>query len=398
MRWPDMNTIWSKRSRIGGQQAGSPEAPKTRRVDWINVAITLTFVASAGLAAWGWDREPPGRRSTATDERGRLAAKPSAIPAAGWKDILVRSYREISADDLALIGRSIAFSGVLALFPALAAFVSIYGLFADVSDAQRHLAALTGIVPADAMTLIGEQMLRLAQANEAGLSFTFLAGILISIWSANAGMKALFKGLNIAYEEVETRSFLRLNVTTLAFTLGTIVLFILAVAAMIGLPIAMSMVRLDASLLPLSWLRWPVLLLIATGAISLLYRFGPSRQRARWRWVTPGSFGAGLLWIAGSSAFSWYLSRFADYATTYGSLGAIFGFMMWLWLSAMIVLFGAELNSEIERQLLVDSTAGPALPLGVRGAQVADTVGPAQRGSIISLLLAKPPASHDRVG
>ncbi len=326
-----------------------------------------------------------------------MAAKPSAIPLAGWKDILVRSYREIADDDVASIGRSIAFSGILALFPALAAFVSIYGLFADVADAQRHLAALAGIIPADAMTLLGEQMVRLAAANQASLSLTFALGFLLSIWSANSGMKALFKGLNIAYEEVETRTFVRLNLTTLTFTLGTIALFILAVAAVIGVPVALSIMRIDATGLSLSWLRWPALLFGVAGAISLLYRFGPSREPAKWRWVTPGSLGAALLWIAGSSAFSWYLSNVADYATSYGSLGAIFGFMMWLWLSAVIVLFGAELNSEIERQLVVDSTTGAARPLGLRGARVADTVASAQRGSILSAVLAKAPASRSEI-
>ena len=395
-RWPAMDATHSKRSRAT-QLDGAPERPKKRRVDWADVAITLTFVASAGLAAWGWGQEPPRRHSAVEVDRGRMAAKPSAIPLAGWKDILVRSYREIADDDVASIGRSIAFSGILALFPALAAFVSIYGLFADVADAQRHLAALAGIIPADAMTLLGEQMVRLAAANQASLSLTFALGFLLSIWSANSGMKALFKGLNIAYEEVETRTFVRLNLTTLTFTLGTIALFILAVAAVIGVPVALSIMRIDATGLSLSWLRWPALLFGVAGAISLLYRFGPSREPAKWRWVTPGSLGAALLWIAGSSAFSWYLSNVADYATSYGSLGAIFGFMMWLWLSAVIVLFGAELNSEIERQLVVDSTTGAARPLGLRGARVADTVASAQRGSILSAVLAKAPASRSEI-
>ena len=367
----------------------SNEAVRRRGLDKIDVAILLTFVGSAGLAAWGWRQPSP--RVKSEGDRGRLSAAPQKIPPKGWKDILVRSYREIGDDDVFSVARSIAFTGMLALFPALAAFVSIYGLFADVNQAREHLAALAGIVPAEVMTLIGEQMVRIAEANNASLSLTFLLSLVLSFWSANSGMKALFKGLNVAYEEQETRSFLHLNLVTMGFTTGMIALFIVAAACVIGLPILFQALHIDPARVPLAWLRWPALLLVVMGAISLLYRFGPSREQARWRWVTPGSLAAGALWIAGSSLFSLYLSRFADYSATYGSLGAVFGFMMWLWLSTVIILFGAELNAEIEHQTAVDSTIGPPLPLGARGAQMADTIGAAQHGSLWNALRKKRP-------
>lgn len=384
-----MAGLFARPSRSRKEPRSISEPRHRRGLDKIDAAILLTFVASSALAAWGW-RQPSPREKTEGD-RGRLSAAPQKIPAKGWKDILVRSYREIGDDDVFSVARSIAFTGMLALFPALAAFVSIYGLFADVNQAREHLAALAGIVPAEVMTLIGEQMVRIAQANNASLSLTFLLSLVLSFWSANSGMKALFKGLNVAYEEQETRSFLRLNLVTMGFTTGLIALFVVAAACVIGLPILFQALHIDPARVPLAWLRWPVLLLVVMGAISLLYRFGPSREQARWRWVTPGSFAAGALWIVGSSLFSLYLSRFADYSATYGSLGAVFGFMMWLWLSAVIVLFGAELNAEMEHQTAVDSTIGPPLPLGARGAQMADTVGAAQYGSLWKSLLQKRP-------
>ena len=290
-------------------------------------------------------------------------------------DIAWRTAKEVQADDLATVARSIAFSGMLALFPALGAFVAVYGLFADVATARDHLAGLAGIVPASAMTLLGEQMTRLASASEANLSLAFVFGLALSVWSANAGMKALFKGLNVVYEEKEKRGFLKLNLVSLAFTVGTVLLLALAMAALVALPVALDFLRVDAGLIGLSHLRWPALFAVATLFLSVLYRYGPSREKPKWRWVTPGGAAAAVLWMIGSALFSWYLTRFADYDATYGSLGAVFGFMMWLWLSSTVVLVGAELNAEIEHQTAADSTTGAEQPLGARGASMADTVG-----------------------
>jgi membrane protein len=264
---------------------------------------------------------------------------------------------------------------MLALFPALGAFVSVYGLFADVETARDHLAGLTGVIPANAMALLGEQMVRLASASEANLSLAFVFGLALSVWSANAGIKALFKGLNIVYEEKETRGFLKLNLVSLGFTLGTVLFLVLAMGALVALPVALEFLRVDPGVIGLSHLRWPALLAIAMLFLSVLYRYGPSREKPKWRWVTPGGAAAAVMWMAGSALFSWYLTRFADYDATYGSLGAVFGFMTWLWLSSTVVLIGAELNAEIEHQTAADSTTGAEQPLGARGARMADTVG-----------------------
>lgn len=311
----------------------------------------------------------------ASPRRGRRASLPWDIPAAGWKDILWRFAREVVEDDVLTVARGVAFSGILALFPALAAFVSIYGLFADVGTAREHLAALTGLVPAAALTMIGDQMVRIASANDAGLSVTALLGVLVALWSANAGVKSLFRGLNIAFEEREKRGFLKLQLAALAFTVGGVLFVALAASAIIAVPVALKVIGAQGLIPLLAALRWPVLLAVMVAGLALLYRFGPSREDARWAWVSPGAVAAALLWMAASILFSWYLTGVADYEAAYGPLGAIFGLMIWLWLSAIVILLGAELNAEVEHQTARDSTTGEPEPLGRRGATMADQVG-----------------------
>lgn len=333
--------------------------------------------------------EESPREAEGEVERGRHAEKPSDIPARGWKDVAWRTLRGYRNDNIGSVAGSIAFSGITALFPALAAFVSIYGLFADVETARHQLAALAGIIPAGAATLIGEQMIRIAAQKQATLSTTFLLSLVLSIWSANAGMKALFGGLNIAYGEKEKRNWFKLNAVTLGFTFGAVVFLTLAMTAVVAVPVVLHFLRLDALATVLALLRWPALLVLTMAALAFIYRYGPSREKPKWRWVTQGSVTASVLWLLGSALFSWYLSNFANYNATYGSLGAVFGFMMWLWLSSVIVLVGAEMNSETERQTLKDSTTGQPKPLGDRGAEAADTVGESKTDSMLPEFISK---------
>lgn len=326
--------------------------------------------------------EPPEAART-EPERGRQAETPAEIPPKGWKDIVWRAWKEFREEDISSVSRSIAFSGMLALFPALAAFVSIYGLFADVETARSQLAGLTGIIPADAATFIGEQMIRIAAQEQATLSATFLLSLVLSIWSANGGIKALFSGLNIAYDEKEERGFFRLNLVSLAFTAGGVIFLTLAMGAVIAVPVILHVLHLDAAAQMLALVRWPALLILTMGVLAAVYRYGPSREKPKWRWVTLGSAVASILWLIGSLLFSWYLANFANYNATYGSLGTVFGFMMWLWLSSVVVLFGAEINAEAERQTLKDSTTGEEEPMGERGATAADTVGEAKTDSVL---------------
>jgi len=357
----------AKGKRMTGARAAGYVAP------WLVLAGVVGALVLERARADAEEPVPPA--GNASLRRGRRAARPWEIPAAGWKDILWRFAREVVEDDVLTVARGVAFSGILALFPALAAFVSVYGLFADVGSAREHLAALTGLVPAAALTMIGDQMVRIAAANDAGLSATAVLGVLVALWSANAGVKSLFRGLNIAFEETEKRSFIKLQLAALAFTVGGVLFIAVAAAAIIAIPVALKVLGAQGLVPLLAALRWPALLAVMVCGLALLYRFGPSREDARWSWVTPGALAAALLWMSASILFSWYLTSVADYQAAYGPLGAIFGLMIWLWLSAIVILLGAELNAEIEHQTARDSTTGEPEPRGFRGATMADQVG-----------------------
>jgi membrane protein len=341
----------------------------------------LLVLAGAGVALAQDPKTPGGRSGGDPTERGRgrRANSPHDIPARGWKDIALRTKKEFSEDQVPMIAAGVTFYTLLALFPALGAFVALYGLFADVGEAQRHLALLSFMLPPAALTFIGDQMIRIAAENDGGLSLAFVVGLLASIWSANGAMKALITGLNIAYEEEEKRPFLRKTLTSLAFTLGFLAFIIAAVGLIAAGPAVETFMGRQAAL-AFGWISWPLLLVGLAVGLALLYRYGPSRQPARWRWISWGSGAVILFWVAASALFSFYVNTFAHYDKTYGPLGAVIGFMMWTWLSAVVVLAGAELNSEIEHQTALDTTTGPAKPLGFRQARMADTVGAAQTG------------------
>ena len=311
--------------------------------------------------------------------RGRRAAVPTEIPALGWKDILWRAYQQIAEDRLLAVAAGVAFYALLAVFPALTALVSLYGLFAKATTIGDHLSFIAGVLPSGGYDIIATEITRIAEKSDGKLSLTFLFGLGIALWSANAGMKALIDALNIIYEENEKRSFVRLNLLSLGLTFGTIVFLLLAVGAVVVFPLAMNWLGY-ASLTErvVALLRWPALLVVVILGLGVLYRVGPSRRDAKWRWLTPGSVFAAFAWLAGSALFSWYLANFADYSATYGALGAAIGLLMWLWLTAIAVLVGAELNAEMEHQTARDPTTGAPKPLGARGAAMADTVGEAK--------------------
>ena len=269
-----------------------------------------------------------------------------------------------------------AFFALLAVFPAIATIVSLYGLFADAKIIRDHLNLLAGILPAGVLELIGEQIVLVARQDNQTLGSAFVIGFLIALWSANSGVGALFDALNVVYDEKEKRSLLRFYITTFLFTLGGIGFAVLAIAAVVVVPVVLKFFGAATTAEQLlSFVRWPALLVTVALALALLYRFGPSRNDARWRWVTWGSACSAVLWICASMLFSWYVASFDSYNKTYGSLGAGVGFMVWIWLSVVIVLLGGELNAEMEHQTARDTTDGTPKPLGRRGAMVADHVG-----------------------
>ncbi len=320
-------------------------------------------------------RRTRGKRALPDDGLGHDAGAPSEIPARGWWAIAKRVAGSISTDRLLTEAAAITFYALLALFPALAALVSLYGLFADPATISNNLNAASGVVPGGGMQIITDQVHSLASSGGKALGFGAVLGIGTSLWSANQATKALFDALNVVYHETEKRGFLLRTAVTLAFTVGGILFVLLAMAAVVAVPIVLNLVGLGgiADLL-LRLLRWPLLLVALAALLACIYRFGPSRERARWQWVSWGGGFAAVTWVLGSVAFSYYVSNFGSYDKTYGSLGAAIGFLTWVWLSATIVLVGGELNAEMEHQTARDTTTGPERSPGSRGATKADAV------------------------
>ena len=314
--------------------------------------------------------------------RGREANTPEQIPPRGWMDVLWRVLGSISEDRILSTSGSVAFFALLAIFPGIAAVVSMYGLFADASMIGSHVSLLSGLMPAGVLQLIAEQIALITRQGNQTLGAAFVVGLLIALASANSGMSALFDALNVVYDEREKRSLLKFYATTFLFTLAGIGFVIIAISGVVLLPLVLKSVGLATTTeWVLAILRWPILFLTLVVSLACIYRYGPSRRDARWRWVTWGSILGALLWMAASMLFSWYVTTFDTYNKTYGSLGAAVGFMIWLWLSAVIVLLGAEFNAETEHQTARDSTEGVPQPLGSRGAMMADHVGKAQSGA-----------------
>ena len=349
-----------------------------RAYSWQRLRATAHGTGAFGVAR-GTD-EPHGlRRARAAEPgRGRHAQAPWHIPWKGWKDIFWRTYQQIGEDRLLAVAAGVVFYGLLAVFPAITALVSLYGLFASPAAISDQLALLSGILPDSAVEILREQIGRLT-ANSSKLGLGFIFGLAVALWSANSGMKAIMDALNVVYEEKEKRGFIKLNLISLAFTLAGIGVLLLALGTVVVLPIALNYLGLhNATDLLLRLARWPLLIVIVIFGLAVLYRYGPSRREPRWQWISVGSAFAAVAWLVSSALLSWYLGSFAHYDATYGSLGAGIGMMMWMWISSIVILFGAQLNSEIEHQTVRDSTVRGDKPLGARGAVMADTVGKAQ--------------------
>ena len=316
------------------------------------------------------------KQSPSADDRGKHANSPTEIPAKGWKDVLVRAWKEGSADNISLIASGVAFCGVLALVPMLGAVVLSYGLVASPESVIHNVQGMTSVMPGEAAKLIGEQLMNVVTTSGGKKGFGLLVALLIALYGATKGAGAIITALNIAYDEEETRGFVRLQLVTLAITAGAVLLAVVATIAIAALG------HLD-KLLP--WAPGWVLVLtkLATyvvmagagaAAAATLYRYAPNRDAAAWKWLSPGSVGATLAWLAATAGFGIYVANFGSYDATYGSLGAAIVLLTWLYLSAYILLLGAEVNCELERQTAKDTTVGAAQPLGTRGAQAADTV------------------------
>jgi membrane protein len=309
-------------------------------------------------------------------DRGRQASSPHQVSARGWKDVVVRTWREMRRDNVPLLAAGVAFYALLALVPSLVAFVSTYGLVADPSQIQRNVDDALAAAPTEVQNLVESQLRAIVEAEPSGLRLGALVGLVVALWSASAGMKHLIEAVNKAYGEDEARGFVKLRGLALVLTVGSIVVLAVSAALLIVLPATLDdSGGQGAARTGLLIVRWPLFAAIALVGLAVIYRFAPDRQNARWRWVSPGAVMATVVWVIASVGFSIYTSNFGNYNETYGALGAIVVVMLWLYITAYVIIAGAELNAELERQTVVDSTTGPPRPLGALGAHAADTVG-----------------------
>jgi len=308
--------------------------------------------------------------------RGREAATPSAIPARGWKDILLRVKDQVGADNISIVAAGVAFYLFLALFPAIAALVSVVGLVVNPGEIERYIAAAGEVMPPEALAIVAGQVQQLASASSRTLGVSLVVSVMLALWSATAGTKALMTALNIAYGEEERRGYLRYYGTAILLTLGAIAFAVLALALVAVLPAVLAWLPVPQAVrTALGLARWVILAGAFVLALAVVYRLAPDRRQPQWRWVSWGAAAATVLWLLGSALFSIYVANFGDYNKTYGAIAAIVILLTWIYLTTFVVLLGAELNAEMEHQTRVDSTVGAPRPMGRRGARVADSLG-----------------------
>ncbi|SFB85090.1 YihY/virulence factor BrkB family protein [Tropicimonas isoalkanivorans] len=312
-----------------------------------------------------------------TDVRGTTATKPTEIPMRGWMEIGLRTWRRAGEDHISLIAAGVAFYGLLAIFPAITALVAVGGLVMDPVEVGQKIDTVATVVPREAFGIIESQATKVAGAQSTGLGLAAIFGILLAIYSSSKGVRSLVEGLNIAYEEKDTRGFIKQNLVVLALTLFLIVGMLLGIFATTVLPVVLSVVNLGmVTELLISAARWVVMFLLTIGGIMVLYRYGPHRATAQWSWLSPGATLACIVWLGASMLFAVYADNFANYNESFGTLGGVIALLMWLWISAYVILLGAELDAEMEQQTTEDTTTGSPMPMGVRGATKADTPPP----------------------
>ena len=325
---------------------------------WLLPKVARVADTAAGVKAAPSGATPPDQPgkdavsgSPAEKLAGRGAPGPGEIPPAGWWHVIKRAAAGFNDDRVMTEAAGVTFYVLLALFPAVASFISLYGLFADPAQLVGQLQNLGGIVPDGGLQIIKDQVVSLTSSSNKALGFGAIIGIGTSLWSANAGMKSLFGALNVVYHEKEERSFVRFTLIAFAFTLGAIGFIIAALLAVVVIPVILNFIGLSSvTAILLKVARWPVMLAVLALGLALIYRFGPNRRKPRWQWVSWGSSLASISWVVASLGFSYYVANFGSYNKTYGTLGAVIGFMTWIWISTIVVLMGAELNAELEHQ------------------------------------------------
>ncbi len=295
---------------------------------------------------------------------------------AGWRDIALRVWEKISHDNVSLLAAGIALNTLLAIFPALALAVSIYGLFSSPASVAADMRPFFAILPPAAAQLIQDQLQALAGPKHGKLGLGALLSALLAFWSARQGIAAVMTATNIAYYERECRGYLRQIALSLGFTIAAVCGFLIMLGLGVAVPLMLKVLPLGpATAAVILVCRWILIWLFAVGALAVVYRYAPDRRYAKWHWVTWGSAVAATLWLLGSVLFELYVANFSSYGATYGALGGVVVLIMWFYLGGYAVVLGAEINAEMEHQTAVDTTAGPPKPMGQRGAYVADTLG-----------------------
>jgi membrane protein len=354
------------RSRRGGGGAAAepyPHSSEASRVPQRQAAEHRGQERSSG-------RPEPGKGVP-----GGEAEKPSQIPAKGWKEVLLRTKQQIKEDNVSLMAAGVAFYLFLALFPALIAAVTIYGLVADPQQVEQQIDSLAQTLPQEAAALLETQLKDIATASSSALGWGLVASLGGALFAASGGVQNLINAVNIAYDEEETRGFLKLRGLALLMTLGAVVFLAVAVGLIAVLPVVLKAVNLGSlALVAVQVARWVGLVVAVAAALAVIYRYAPDRDNPKFRWVGLGSLVATVLWVVGSIAFSLYVSNFGSYSETYGALAGVVVLLLWLWLTSLIVLIGAEINSETEMQTAQDTTEGPEKPMGERDAVKADSV------------------------
>ncbi|MFO7478121.1 MAG: YihY/virulence factor BrkB family protein [Methyloceanibacter sp.] len=317
------------------------------------------------------------------DPYGRDATRPLLIPLKGWWQVGQRVWIESGRDNLSVVAAGCAFYALFAVFPGLSALIALYGLTADPATVELQFGMLKSVLPPQAYEIVIDQIRRVAEAPGHSLGWGLVFSLGLAMWSVGNLVQAIFAALNIAYEEPERRSTLRFYLSAFGFALLGIASGALMLLAIVYVPILFAYAGFSSEFEFLARLsRWPLLALLVLLTLALLYRYGPCRRSAKWRWVTVGSLFATVLWLIASAGFSFYVSHFANYDRIYGSLGAAIVLLFWLYLSFYIVLLGAEINAELELQTAEDTTQGRPRPLGERGAFVADHVAGGAKGNV----------------
>jgi membrane protein len=347
----------------------------TRQVKIMSFSTRLQRLKQ-DVAAHTGPTETEARAADAKQNRGRSAETPAQIPLPGWKDIAIRTYTEVNNNNIFLVAGGVTYAMLLALFPALAALVAIYGLLFDPSHVEQQIASLYAVLPAESAQMIGAQLHSLVQASSKSLGISAIVALLFGFWTASRGMSGLISALNIAYQQAETRNFFKFNGMAIGFTFAGLIAGIIVLAFVGVVPAVVQFVGLGSML---KWLilivQWPVLIVVVLVSLAILYRYAPNRRAAQWLWVSPGAVIATVLWLLASIGFSVYVANFNSYNATYGSLGGVVILLTWLYISSFVALLGAVINAQAERQTRADSTAPPTRAMGDRGAYAADTLG-----------------------